>query len=84
LLKGKVKVGALDTVEHESISDRFLIRKIPALKTFDGKNVREYAGERTLDSLVENGLALLPKETTTAVDLLESTTNAIDDSLNVV
>jgi hypothetical protein len=79
-----VKVGALDTDEHEGISDRFVIRKVPGLKIFDGKNFREYEGERTLETLVENGLALLPKETTTADDLVESTTNAIDDSLNVV
>jgi protein disulfide-isomerase A6 len=59
LLKGKVKLGAIDAKKYEFIALRYDVRGYPTLKVFDGNNFEKYEGKRSVESLVKNGLALL-------------------------
>jgi protein disulfide-isomerase A6 len=58
VLKGVVKLVAIDATVSESLAQQFQIKGFPTLKVFgaDKKNPTEYAGQRTSDGLISEGM----------------------------
>ncbi|KAL3312698.1 hypothetical protein Ciccas_008706 [Cichlidogyrus casuarinus] len=58
VLKGVINVGAVDVTRHSSLGSRFSIRGYPTVKIFahDKKSPQEYQGQRTAESLIQEGV----------------------------
>lgn len=58
LLKGVVKVVAVDATAHQSVAQKYQIQGFPTIKVFgaDKKNPVDYQGQRTSDELVKEGM----------------------------
>jgi len=52
-LKGKVNVAKIDCTVESQIAKRFAIAGFPTLKFLKGGQIRDYQGDRSLDSFVE-------------------------------
>lgn len=58
LLKGVVKIVAVDATAHESLAQKYQIQGFPTIKVFgaDKKKPVDYQGQRTADGIVAEAM----------------------------
>lgn len=58
ILKGVVKVVAVDATQHESLAQKYQIQGFPTIKVFgaDKQKPADYAGQRTSDAIVSEAM----------------------------
>lgn len=58
MLKGVVKVAAVDATVHESLASKYQVKGFPTIKVFgfDKRNPVDYQGQRTADGIVSEGM----------------------------
>lgn len=61
VLKGAVKVAAVDATQHESLAQKYQIQGFPTIKIFGAnkKSPKDYQGERKADAIVTEGMKTL-------------------------
>lgn len=60
VLKGVVKVVAVDATQHESLAQKYQIQGFPTLKIFgvDKRSPSDYQGQRTADAIIAETMKL--------------------------
>jgi protein disulfide-isomerase A6 len=63
LLKGVVKVGAVDATQFEGLAQKYQIKGFPTIKIFgaDKRNPVDYQGERTANAMVTESMKAVQK-----------------------
>lgn len=61
-LKSKVKVGAVNCVDHPKMCDRYDVEGYPTIRMFVGTNSSEYEGEDTVSDISKAATELAPKK----------------------
>lgn len=58
VLKGVVKVAAVDATQHESLAGQYGVQGFPTIKVFgnDKSKPTDYQGARTADAIAQAGL----------------------------
>lgn len=71
VLKGVVKVGAVDCDEHKNVSKMFGVTGFPTIKIFSGKESTVYKGERTAKAIAAAALEKAHEKVTKGLALEE-------------